>query len=149
VRVFAGLVAIAGLMVLGPADALADTLYVGKSGQGRGARVRTGDDGRVERFAIKWLADCRRPGLGFISGTQTTPKSPFEVHTRDQFVDVGGYRERLDGGKRAVYDARTVGNRVSERRWRGTFRIRVRLLRGSRLLDRCYLRTRWRVLART
>jgi hypothetical protein len=64
-------------------------------------------------------------------------------------VDVGGYRQRLGGGRRAVYDARTVGNRVSERRWRGIFRIRVRVLRGSRLLDRCYLRTHWRVLARS
>jgi hypothetical protein len=34
-RGFARLVVIAGLMALGPADALADTLYVGKSGQGR------------------------------------------------------------------------------------------------------------------
>jgi hypothetical protein len=147
-RGFAGLVAMAGLMALAPADALADTLYVGKSGQGRIAKLRTGDDGRVERFAIKWVADCRRPGYVFTSGTQTTPRSPFEVHTRERFVDVGAYRERLGDGSRAVYEGRTVGNRVSERRWRGIFRIRVRVLRGSRLVDRCYLRTRWRVLAR-
>jgi hypothetical protein len=146
---FAGLVVIGGLMALAPADALADTLYIGKSGQGKGARVRTGDDGRVERFAIKWVADCRRPGFVFNSGTQTTPASPFEVHTRERFADIGGYRQRLGGGRRAVYDARTVGTRVSERRWRGIFRVRIRVLRGSRLIDRCYLRTRWRVLAQS
>jgi hypothetical protein len=44
--------------------------------------------------------------------------------------------------------ARTVGNRVSERRWRGIFRIRVRVLRGDRLVDVCSARTRWRVLRR-
>jgi hypothetical protein len=82
----------------------------------------------VERFAIKWVADCERPGYVFRSGTQTTPRSPFEVHTRERFVDVGGYRERFRDGTRAVYDARTVGNRVSARRWRGIFRIRVRVL---------------------
>jgi hypothetical protein len=136
-------------MALASADASADTLYVGKSGQGRVAKVRTGDDGRVERFAISWVADCQRPGYVFVSGTQTTPRSPFEVHTRERFVDVGGYRERFRDGTRAVYDARTAGNRVSEQRWRGIFRISVRVLRGGRLLDRCYLRTGWRVLAQT
>jgi hypothetical protein len=145
---FAGLLGLLGSMLFAPA-ALADTLYVGKSGQGRTAKVRTGDDGRVERFAINWRADCRRPGYSYTTGTQTTPRSPFEVHTREQFVDVGGYRERIGGGLRAVYRARTAGNRVSERRWRGIFRIRVRVLRGGTLVDRCYVRTRWRVLRRS
>jgi hypothetical protein len=53
-----------------------------------------------------------------------------------------------DDGLRAVYRARTVGHRVSERHWRGIFRIRVRVLRGDRLVDVCSARTRWRVLRR-
>jgi hypothetical protein len=56
--------------------------------------LRTGDDGLVRRFAIRWGAPCRRPGFFFKTGTQTTPPSPFEEHTRDRFVDVGGYRAR-------------------------------------------------------
>jgi hypothetical protein len=62
---------------------------------------------------------------------------------------VGAYRERLRDGLRAVLNARVAGTRVSERRWRGIFRIRVRVFRGSREVDRCYKRTRWRVLAQS
>lgn len=134
-----------GLVASGAGVAQADTRFKGKSGQGRTVNFRTGDDGLVLRFAISWRADCRRPGFAFDSATQTTPASPFEVSTPDRFVDVGGYRERLRGGRLAVYRARTAGTRVSERRWRGIFRIRVRVTRGERLIDRCYLRTRWRV----
>ncbi len=128
-----------------PADATADIRFRGKTGQGRLATLRTGDDGLVERFAIRWRAPCRRPGFSFKTGTQTTPASPFEEHTRERFVDVGGYRTRIENGLRAVFRARTVGNRVSERRWRGLFRITVRILRGDRLVDRCHIGTRWRV----
>jgi hypothetical protein len=137
------------LLLIGlPAEAMADVRFRGKSRQGGPVSLRTGDDGRVERFAIYWRARCRRPGYVFANGTQTTPRSPFEVHTRERFVDVGGYRERLRHGARAVYRARTVGNRLSEHRWRGIFRITVRVLRGDRLIDRCHVGTRWRVLRR-
>jgi hypothetical protein len=134
------------IVVLVPGDAIADIRFRGESGQGRLVTLRTGDDGLVERFAIRWRAPCRRPGFFFREGTQTTPASPFEEHTRDRFVDVGGYRIRIENGLRAVFRARTVGNRVSERRWRGIFRITVRILRGDRLVDRCHIGTRWRVL---
>ena len=73
---------------------------------------------------------------------------PMDLSTRDRFVDADGYRERFDNGIRAILNARAAGNRVSERRWRGIFRIRVRVFRGSRLVDRCYVRTRWRVTRR-
>lgn len=129
-----------------PADALADAIYLGESGQGRTAKIRTGDDGRVERFAIKWRARCERPNTFFVSGTQTTPRSPYEVHTRLRFVDEGEYRHPIEDGMRAVHRARTAGNRVSGRRWRGIFRIRTVVLRGSRVVNRCFLRTRWDVV---
>jgi hypothetical protein len=129
-----------------PAEALADAVYLGETGQGRAAKIRTGNDGRVARFAIKWRAPCERRGAFFVSGTQTTPRSPFEVHTRRRFVDVGGYREQIEDGMRAVHRARTAGNRVSGRRWRGIFRIRTTVLRGARVVHRCFLRTRWHVV---
>ena len=136
------------LILAMPAQASADVRFRGKSGQGRLVTLRTGDDGLVERWAIRWRAPCRRPGFFYNTGTQTTPASPFEEHTRDRFVDVGGYRDRIENGLRAVFRARTVGNRVSERRWRGIFRITVRVLRGDRLIDRCHVGTRWRVTRR-
>jgi hypothetical protein len=43
---------------------------------------------------------------------------------------------------------RVAGKRVSERRWRGVFRVSVRVLRGGTLIDRCYKRTSWRVVRR-
>jgi hypothetical protein len=132
-----------------PAEAVADIRFRGKSTQGKVVTLRTGDDGLVERFAINWVGRCRDPRYVYRTGTQTTPRSPFEEHTRERFVDVGGYRERIGDGLRAVYRARTVGNRVSERRWRGIFRIRVRVLRGDNLVDVCRARTSWRVLRRS
>ena len=62
-----------------PADAMADIRFRGTSGQGRLVTLRTGDDGLVQRFAIRWRAPCRRPGFFFKTGTQTTPASPFEA----------------------------------------------------------------------
>jgi len=132
-----------------PAEATADIRFRGKSGQDRLVTLRTGDDGLVERFAIRWVGHCRDPRFIYKEGTQTTPRSPFEVQTRERFEDVGGYRDDDVGdGLRAVYRARIVGNRVSERRWRGIFRITARVLRGGRLVDVCSARTRWRVLRR-
>jgi len=137
------------MLALLPADALADIRFRGKSTQGKVATLRTGDDGLVKRFAIRWVGTCRRPRFRYHEGTQTTPASPFEVQTRKRFEDVGGYRDNdIGDGLRAVYRARTVGNRVSERRWRGIFRIRVRVFRGDRLVDVCRARTHWRVLRR-
>jgi hypothetical protein len=138
------------LMAALPAEATADIRFRGKSGQDRLVTLHTGDDGLVERFAIRWVGHCRDPRHIYREGTQTTPRSPFEVHTRERFEDIGGYRDNdIGDGMRAVYRARAVGVRVSERRWRGIFRIRVRVLRGGRLVDVCSARARWRVLRRS
>jgi hypothetical protein len=137
------------LIAVVPAEATADIRFRGKSGQDRLVTLRTGDDGLVERFAIRWVGHCRSAFV-YKEGTQTTPRSPFEVHTRERFEDVGGYRDNdIGDGLRAVYRARVIGIRVSEARWRGIFRIRVRVLRGGHLVDVCSARTRWRVLRRS
>ena len=68
-----------------------------------------------------------------------------QADTRNRWLDVGGYRQRLRGRQLAIYRARTGGRRVSEHRWRGVFRITVRVFRRGRQIDRCHLRTRWRV----
>ena len=132
------------LVALVPADALADIPFRGKSGQGRLVTLRTGDDGLLLRFAIDWRAPCRRPGFQFTNRSAFRPS--FDSVTRDRFVDAGPIRGPIGNGLRAVAQVRTVGNRVSESRWRGIFRASVRVLRGGRLIDRCYKRTRWRVV---
>jgi len=108
--------------------------------------MRTDDAGMFEQFDISWRAPCRRPGFRYTHATKLLP--PLDVLTRDRFVDADGYRERFDNGVRSILNARVVGNRVSERRWRGIFGIRIRVFRGRRLVDRCYTRTRWRVAQR-
>jgi hypothetical protein len=143
-RRFAGLVVVLGLMALMPADALADIRFRGKTGQDRLATLRSDDAGMVERFGISWRAPCRRPGYRYTHATSFLPA--YDLLTRDRFVDEDSYRERFDNGIRAILSARVAGTRVSERRWRGIFRIRVRVFRGSREVDRCYVRTRWRVV---
>jgi hypothetical protein len=132
------------LVAVVPADALADIPFRGKSGQNRLVTLRTGDDGLLLRFGIAWQAPCRRPGFRFTNTTRFRP--PFDAVTRDRFVDAGAIRGPIGDGLRAVAQVRIVGNRVSEARWRGIFRVSVRVLRGERLVDRCYKRTRWRVL---
>ena len=143
-RALVGLVVVLGLMALVPANALADIRFRGQSGQDRLATLRSDDAGMVERFGISWRAPCRRPGFRYMHSTQFL--TPYDLLTHDRFVDADGYRERFDNGTRAILHARVAGNRVSERRWRGIFRIRVRVFRGSREVDRCYTRTRWRVV---
>ena len=142
--VLTGVAAIALVVALAGA-AHADIRFKGKSGQGRTVNFRTNDAGLMERFAISWRADCRRPGYVYTSGTKTTPASPLEVSTRNRWLDVGGYRERLRGRQLAIYRARTGGRRVSEHRWRGFFRITVRVFRRARQIHHCHLRTGWRV----
>ena len=98
----------------------------------------------VKRFGIAWRAPCGRSGFRYKNATKVLPA--YDLLTRDRFVDADNYRERLRNGLRSVLSARVAGTRVSERRWRGIFRIRVRVFRGSRQIDRCYARTRWRVV---
>jgi hypothetical protein len=142
-RWLVGLVAIAAFMALVPGDALADIRFRGKSGQERLVTLRSDDAGMVKRFGIRWRAPCRRPGFRYTQATKFLPT--YDLLTHDRFVDADSYRERFDNGVRSILSARVAGTRVSERRWRGIFRISARVFRGSRLIDRCYKRTRWRV----
>lgn len=113
-----------------------------KRGQRLPVALQTLDDGLLKQFDIGWRAPCRKPGWFYKHETKILP--PVDSLTRDRFVDTDSYRERINDGFRAILNARVVGNRVSERRWRGIFRMRVRVFNGSRPVTRCYKRTRWR-----
>jgi hypothetical protein len=134
------------MLVALPAEAMGDIRFRGKTGRGALVTLRTGDDGVLKRFSVRWSAPCRESGFSF---NQITPfRPPFDSVTRDRFVDAGPIRGPIGDGLRAISHVRIAGTRVSERRWRGVFRSRTRVFRGERLIDRCYLRTRWRVLRR-
>jgi hypothetical protein len=133
------------VLVALPATALADIRFRGKTGQrGFGVVLRTGDDGIFKQLDIGWRARC---GVGTYTHS-TKILAPLDSLTRDRFVDADAYRERVNDGFRSIIDARVAGNRVSEARWRGIFRVRVRVFKGSRRVDTCYKRTRWRALRR-
>jgi hypothetical protein len=142
----AGFVALLLVLAL-PATASADIGFRGKSGQDRLVTLRTRDDGLLRRFSIRWSAPCRDAGHYFNEITPFRP--PFDEVTRDRFVDAGPIRGPIGDGLRAIAHVRITGSRVSERRWRGSFRARVRVFRGERQIDQCRLRTRWRVLRRS
>jgi hypothetical protein len=131
------------LVAVVPAEATADVRFRGESGQGRLVTLRIGDDGLLRHWSIRWRAPCRRPGFALLSSTSSLP--PVDLSTRDRFVDADGYRARLRGGQRAIFNVRVAGNRASARRWRGIFRVRTRVFRGGALVHRCSTRTRWRV----
>jgi hypothetical protein len=143
VKRFAGSIVVVLLAAL-PAEAAADIRFKGESGQNRLVTLRTADDGMLERMGIRWQAPCKDPGFAFRTGTFFRP--PFDRVSRERFLDAGTNRLRMRGRLRAVMKVRVAGNRVSERRWRGIFRTSVRVLRGGRLIDRCYKRTAWRVV---
>jgi hypothetical protein len=132
-----------GLILALAPTASADIWFRGKSGQDRRVTLRTDDAGTLERFGISWRAPCRKPGYRYRNWSAFIP--PFDSVTHDRFVDAGHYHQRLGGGIRAILYPRVAGNRTSDSRWRGIFRMRVRVFRGSRQIDRCYMRTRWRV----
>jgi hypothetical protein len=135
-----------GIVVVAlPAHAAADLRFRGKTGQGRLVTLRTDDAGMVEMVDIGWRSRCQ-PGGWSQGATKFLPR--FDLLTRDRIVDAGSYRERLEGGIRSILNARVAGSRVSERRWRGVFRIRERVFRGGRLVMTCYRRTGWKVVRR-
>jgi hypothetical protein len=131
------------LVAVLPATAAADVSFRGESGQDRLVTLRIGDDGLLQRWAIRWRAPCRRPRFVLLSSTSALP--PLDLSTRARFVDADGYRAQLRNGQRAIFNVRVAGNRVSARRWRGIFRVRARVFRGGTLVHRCAMRTRWQV----
>jgi hypothetical protein len=136
--------ALSVLVLLLPAQALANVGYRGNSGNGGLVKLLTGDAGVPKRFDIAWKADCMQPGYTYTSSTTTI--APFDSVGPRRFVDEGRYRKNIGDGVRAVFSARVAGSRRSPKLWNGTFRVEVRVLRGDKLLDRCYLRTRWGVV---
>lgn len=136
-RTLALTVVVAAVLVA-PTAADART-WRGKTTQGRAVTVATGADGLVERVRVSWRAPCRKGR--YVSRTLFLP--PFDVSEQARFEDAGSYRSRVEGGYRARHRVLVRGRRDGDR-WRGTFRVRTRVLREGRLVDRCGLRrVRW------
>jgi len=127
------------MLLAAPAAAQAET-WRGKTGQGRSVVVSTGDDDRVERVRVAWKARCENGSYT----SRTLFLRPFDVSEEDAFEDGGTYRSRVPGGYRARHRVLVRGTLGAGDRWTGTFRVRTRVTRHGRVVDRCRLkRVRW------
>jgi hypothetical protein len=112
----------------------------GETEQGRTASVRTGADDLVNLVRVGWRAPCRKGH--YVSRTLFLP--PLDVSEPDRFEDAGSYWSRLDDGYRARHIVFVRGRLGADDRWRGVFRVRTRVRRDGRVIDRCRLdRVRW------
>jgi len=133
------LIAVCTLAAALPASASAAT-WKGKTRQGRGVVVRTGDDGTVNRVRIGWKARCADGS--YTSRTLFLP--PLDSATSSAFADAGSYRGHPEGYQARIW-VRIAGNLdAGEQTWSGTFRVKVRVSKGGEHVDTCRLRRlRW------
>lgn len=131
--------ALAVAIVLGFAAVADARTWRGETEQGRGVSVRTGDDGEVQRVRVGWKARCEK-------GTYTSRTifvRPFDVSEATVFEDAGTYRSSVEDGYRARHRVFVRGTRDDDR-WTGTFRVRTRVTKAGRFVDRCRLKgVRW------
>jgi hypothetical protein len=133
------LATVCAAVLVAPAAADART-WRGTTKQGRAVSVTTGADGLVNQVRLNWRAPCRKGR--YVSRTVFLP--PFDVSQANVFEDAGTYRSRVPGGYRARHRVFVRGALGADDRWRGVFRVRTRVLREGRLVDRCRLeRLRW------
>ena len=133
------LLAVCAMAAALPATASAAT-WQGKTRQGKGVVVRTGDDATVNRVRIGWKAHCA-------DGTYTSRTlflPPLDSATSTTFADAGSYRARPEGYQARIW-VRITGNLdAGEQTWSGTFRVKVRVSKGGEHVDTCRLRRlRW------
>lgn len=124
-----------------PAPAAASSTWKGKTRQGRGVIVHTGDDGHVDRVRIGWRARCAHGGR---YTSRTIFVEPFDTSTATEFADTGGYRAKPHGYVARIRVGISGSWLASKDRWRGTFNVRVRVVKDGELVDTCRLkRLRW------
>jgi hypothetical protein len=127
------------LALVVPAVADART-WRGKTEQGRAVSVRTAADELVDQVRLGWRAPCRKGH--YVSRTLFHP--PFDLSEPTVFEQAVTYRARVKGGYRARHRVFVRGRLDADDRWIGTFRVRTRVTRNGRLVDRCRLTgVRW------
>jgi hypothetical protein len=109
-------------------------VWKGKTKQGRGVVVRTGEDGHVDRVRIGWRARCEGGGT---YSARTIFAEPLDSSSATEFEDTGNYRAKPSGyvARIRVVIAGSWG--AAKDRWRGTFSSRVRVVKGGEVVDTC------------
>jgi hypothetical protein len=110
--------------------------WKGKTKQGRGVMVHTGEDGHVDRVRIGWRARC---GEGRYT-SRTIFAAPLDASTATAFHDSGDYRARPTGYTARIHTSIKGTWAADKDRWRGTFSVRVRVVRHGETVDTCRLK---------
>jgi hypothetical protein len=115
--------------------------WKGKTKQGRGVIVHTGDDGHVDRVRIGWRARCAKGGK---YTSRTIFVAPLDSSTATDFADTGNYRARPTGYVARIHTTVKGTWSAATDRWRGTFTVRVRVVQDGEVVDTCRVkRLRW------
>lgn len=123
------------IAVLAAPAAAEATTWRGKTEQGRAVSVRTGADDLVNQVRVGWRAPCRKGD--YVS--RTLFGSPLDVSELDRFEHASTYRSRLKDGYRARHTVFVRGRLRAGDRWTGRFRVRTRVRKDGRVVDRCRL----------
>jgi hypothetical protein len=152
-RLAAGLAAVVGLLVFAAvalAVAPAPGTYKGKTGQKRNMQVKVDSTGRITFFKIRWLAPCDKKGKFWgpdvtqdVDGTTDRIKQPGD----GSFSDKGSYDETDTNGFKGHFSVKLGGKFTTATEANGFFRVRIRVTRKGKLVDRCHKKVKWHVPA--
>jgi len=119
--------------------------FTGRTAQDRKAVVRTDDNNVPQQFAMVWKAQCEdRSNIVH----QTNFLQPFRRSSATRVRDGGPYTTHVrdERGRRYELRVRTRmrAHRVTDRKWRGRFRMTMKVYRNDRLVTDCGTgRVRW------
>jgi hypothetical protein len=137
------LLSIAMLMTF--ASAAEAAKFTGRTTQDRRVVVRTDSDNVPLQFAMRWSAECDdRSNIVHA----TTFLQPFRESSATRVRDGGPYTTQVrdEEGRRYELRVRTRmrAHRVTDRKWRGRFRLTMKVYRNDRFVTDCGTgRVRW------
>ncbi len=138
------LLGIAILVVAAPVAQAAE--FTGRTAQDRKAVVRTDDNDVPQQFAMVWKARCEdRSNIVH----HTSFLQPFRESSATRVRDGGPYTTHVRDERGRRYELRVRSRMrarlVTDRKWRGRFRMTMKVYRNDRLVTECGTgRVRWR-----
>jgi hypothetical protein len=115
--------------------------WTGKTKQGRGVMVHTGDDGHVDRVKVGWRARCANGGK---YSSRTIFGAPLDSSSATAFADAGDYRAHPAGYTARIHTTVKGTWSATNDRWHGVFTVRVRVVQDGEVVDTCRVKKlRW------
>jgi hypothetical protein len=119
--------------------------FTGRTAQDRKVVVRTDESNVPQQFAMVWRARCEdRSRIVH----QTSFLQPFRKSSARRVRDGGPYTTHVRDATGRRYELRVRtrmhAHRVTDRKWRGRFRLTMKVYRNDRLVTDCKTgRVRW------